>query len=187
MQFSELKLSESLLRAVADLGFTHPTPIQAEAIPAILTGRDVIGSARTGTVIIRAASQAVSKQNSIPTAPNTIDSGGLAPATLSSIRAPIGQIPAATAHIIPRPRRLSGAAPLIWLGLTSANNVGNSSRWLISSPASGPVDASLAGARLAETADMISSTASHEPRTAPDRFHTGIVKPSMTTRPAPDR
>ena len=49
MEFSELNLNESILRAVADIGFKHPTPIQAEAIPAILTGRDIIGCARTGT------------------------------------------------------------------------------------------------------------------------------------------
>ena len=49
MEFPELKLNESLLRAVADRGFKHPTPIQIAAIPAILTGRDIIGCARTGT------------------------------------------------------------------------------------------------------------------------------------------
>lgn len=49
MEFSELNLNESILRAVADAGFKKPTPIQAEAIPAIQTGRDLIGCARTGT------------------------------------------------------------------------------------------------------------------------------------------
>ncbi len=49
MDFSELNLNESILRAVADVGFKQPTPIQAKAIPAILTGRDIIGCARTGT------------------------------------------------------------------------------------------------------------------------------------------
>jgi ATP-dependent RNA helicase RhlE len=49
MQFSELQLSEPVLRAVDEAGFSEPTPIQAEAIPAILTGRDIIGCARTGT------------------------------------------------------------------------------------------------------------------------------------------
>ncbi|NNJ71075.1 MAG: DEAD/DEAH box helicase, partial [Kiritimatiellales bacterium] len=49
MQFSDLNLSESILRAVNDAGFSKPTPIQAEAIPAIQTGRDLIGCARTGT------------------------------------------------------------------------------------------------------------------------------------------
>ncbi|KAB7728401.1 DEAD/DEAH box helicase [Rudanella paleaurantiibacter] len=47
--FAQLNLSEEVLRAVTDMGFTSPSPIQAEAIPAIMTGRDVIGQAQTGT------------------------------------------------------------------------------------------------------------------------------------------
>jgi len=38
-----------LVRAVADEGYEHPTPIQLEAIPLALAGRDLIGSAQTGT------------------------------------------------------------------------------------------------------------------------------------------
>jgi ATP-dependent RNA helicase RhlE len=49
MKFSELSLSDSILRAIADAGFEKPTPIQIAAIPAIRTGRDIIGCARTGT------------------------------------------------------------------------------------------------------------------------------------------
>ena len=49
MKFSELNLSDSILRAIADAGFEKPTPIQIAAIPAIRTGRDIIGCARTGT------------------------------------------------------------------------------------------------------------------------------------------
>jgi ATP-dependent RNA helicase RhlE len=49
MKFSDLALSEPILRAVEEAGFTNPTPIQAEAIPAILSGRDILGCARTGT------------------------------------------------------------------------------------------------------------------------------------------
>lgn len=47
--FSELELDESLLDALQEKGFTRPTAIQAEAIPAALEGRDVLGSAPTGT------------------------------------------------------------------------------------------------------------------------------------------
>jgi ATP-dependent RNA helicase RhlE len=47
--FEELGLRPELLRAVADSGYTHPTPIQAQAIPVILDGRDVMGGAQTGT------------------------------------------------------------------------------------------------------------------------------------------
>ncbi len=49
MSFSTLNLHASLSRALGDLGFEKPTPIQAEAIPAGLTGRDVLASAKTGS------------------------------------------------------------------------------------------------------------------------------------------
>lgn len=47
--FSELKLSEPIQRAVAESGYTSPTPIQAQAIPHLLEGRDLLGCAQTGT------------------------------------------------------------------------------------------------------------------------------------------
>jgi len=47
--FSSLKLRPELLEAVAHLGFTEMTPIQAKALPPMLSGRDVIGHARTGS------------------------------------------------------------------------------------------------------------------------------------------
>lgn len=49
MQFSELGLSEQLLLTVAEQGYETPTPIQAQAIPHILAGRDVLAGAQTGT------------------------------------------------------------------------------------------------------------------------------------------
>jgi ATP-dependent RNA helicase RhlE len=49
MQFSDLKLIDPLLRAVRAEGYDEPTPIQAQAIPHILTGKDLIGCAQTGT------------------------------------------------------------------------------------------------------------------------------------------
>ncbi len=47
--FSDLGLSEPLLRAIDEMGYKHPTPIQAQAIPYVLMGRDVLGVAQTGT------------------------------------------------------------------------------------------------------------------------------------------
>ena len=47
--FADLDISDELLRAITDMGFVSPSPIQAEAIPPILAGRDVIGQAQTGT------------------------------------------------------------------------------------------------------------------------------------------
>ncbi len=49
MSFDSLGLSADLLRAVADKGYREPTPIQLQAIPAILEGRDLMASAQTGT------------------------------------------------------------------------------------------------------------------------------------------
>ncbi len=47
--FAELGLSDVLLRAIAEKGYVHPTPIQEQAIPIVLQGRDVLGCAQTGT------------------------------------------------------------------------------------------------------------------------------------------
>ena len=49
MPFTKLGLSGALLRAVADQGYTVPTPIQAQAIPAVLAGGDLLAGAQTGT------------------------------------------------------------------------------------------------------------------------------------------
>jgi superfamily II DNA/RNA helicase len=49
MTFADLGLSDQLLRAVEDSGYTEPTPIQRGAIPAVLMGKDLIGIAQTGT------------------------------------------------------------------------------------------------------------------------------------------
>lgn len=49
MSFSDLGLAPALVQAAADLGFARPTPIQQEAIPSILAGRDLLATARTGT------------------------------------------------------------------------------------------------------------------------------------------
>jgi superfamily II DNA/RNA helicase len=47
--FADLGLSEAVLRAIAEMGYRHPTPIQEQAIPIVLMGRDVLGTAQTGT------------------------------------------------------------------------------------------------------------------------------------------
>ena len=49
MSFEELKLNAVILKAIADTGYTEPTPIQAQAIPEILAGHDLMASAQTGT------------------------------------------------------------------------------------------------------------------------------------------
>jgi superfamily II DNA/RNA helicase len=49
MSFADLGLSDELLRAVEESGYTDPTPIQRQAVPSVLMGRDLIGIAQTGT------------------------------------------------------------------------------------------------------------------------------------------
>src|SRR3977135_2192426 len=47
--FDSLGLSADLVRAGAEQGYTEPTPIQSQAIPIVLSGRDLLGAAQTGT------------------------------------------------------------------------------------------------------------------------------------------
>jgi ATP-dependent RNA helicase DeaD len=47
--FADLGLSETTLQALRDVGYEKPSPIQEQAIPPLLQGRDVIGQAQTGT------------------------------------------------------------------------------------------------------------------------------------------
>ena len=49
MKFADLGLSETVLNAIDDAGYVNPTPIQEEAIPTVLMGRDILGCAQTGT------------------------------------------------------------------------------------------------------------------------------------------
>ncbi|MBA5606377.1 DEAD/DEAH box helicase [Duganella sp. FT3S] len=49
MSFSKLGLSDAIVRAVTETGYTTPTPIQAQAIPAVLNGGDLLAGAQTGT------------------------------------------------------------------------------------------------------------------------------------------
>ena len=49
MEFQELNINKPLLNAIADMGFNQPTPIQEKAFPVIMSGRDLVGIAQTGT------------------------------------------------------------------------------------------------------------------------------------------
>ena len=49
MKFTDLGLSPKILKAIADKGYETPSPIQADAIPAVLKGFDVMAAAQTGT------------------------------------------------------------------------------------------------------------------------------------------
>ena len=47
--FASLGLNPVILSAITEAGYTHPTPIQAEAIPMVMAGHDMMASAQTGT------------------------------------------------------------------------------------------------------------------------------------------
>ena len=47
--FTDFKINNMLLRALSDLGFDTPTPIQQQAFPVVMSGTDVVGIAQTGT------------------------------------------------------------------------------------------------------------------------------------------
>lgn len=49
MTFNELNIAEPVLRALGEKGYETPTPIQEQAIPVLMVGRDIFGIARTGT------------------------------------------------------------------------------------------------------------------------------------------
>ena len=49
MNFEELNLAPAIMQAVRELGYDTPTPIQAQAIPAVLAGQDLLAGAQTGT------------------------------------------------------------------------------------------------------------------------------------------
>ena len=49
MRFQDLKIEEAILKAIREIGYEEPTPIQEQAIPAVLAGRDLLGCAQTGT------------------------------------------------------------------------------------------------------------------------------------------
>ena len=52
MNFEELKLAPAILKAVLEQGYETPTPIQAQAIPAVLEGHDLLAGAQTGWLVM---------------------------------------------------------------------------------------------------------------------------------------
>ena len=62
MSFDSLGLNPEILRAIAEQGYVEPTPIQQQAIPAVLQGRDLMASAQTGTGLYPAAVRAAGKK-----------------------------------------------------------------------------------------------------------------------------
>jgi len=73
LSFAELDLAPEVLEAVRDAGYTHPTPIQQQAIPLALAGRDLIGLAQTGTG--KTAGFTLPIVHNLITSPLTIENG----------------------------------------------------------------------------------------------------------------
>ncbi|MFR4973543.1 MAG: DEAD/DEAH box helicase, partial [Butyricicoccus pullicaecorum] len=49
MRFQDLKIDDAILKAIHEIGYDQPTPIQEKAIPIVLEGHDLLGCAQTGT------------------------------------------------------------------------------------------------------------------------------------------
>ena len=75
--FADLGLSEQVLSAVADMGYTAPTPVQAASIPHALDGEDVLAAAQTGTG--KTAAFLLPTMNNLPHVPRSRARGKVAP------------------------------------------------------------------------------------------------------------
>ncbi|MBO1329088.1 DEAD/DEAH box helicase [Acetobacter suratthaniensis] len=88
--FTDLSLAPSLLRALADEGYTTPTPIQAGSIPILLQGRDLLGMAQTGTG--KTASFALPLLHRLAETPRQAPAGGARVLVLAPTRELVSQI-----------------------------------------------------------------------------------------------
>ena len=88
MSFSKLGLSEELVRAVTEHGYTQPTPIQTQAIPAVLAGGDLLAGAQTGTGKTAGFVLPILQRLSTPHAPLASAAGAAAPA-VKQFRKPV--------------------------------------------------------------------------------------------------
>ncbi len=90
MSFADLSLAPALLRALAEAGYASPTPIQAQAIPMLLEGRDVLGLAQTGTG--KTAAFALPLLHRLALAPRPAPKGGARVLVLAPTRELVSQI-----------------------------------------------------------------------------------------------
>ncbi|MEP0324463.1 DEAD/DEAH box helicase [Bauldia litoralis] len=90
MSFNALGLAEPISRALSEAGYTTPTPIQAQAIPVVLSGRDLIGIAQTGTG--KTAAFALPILNKLAAAPKPLTPKSARVLVLSPTRELSGQI-----------------------------------------------------------------------------------------------
>ncbi|HEX2844520.1 MAG TPA: DEAD/DEAH box helicase, partial [Candidatus Limnocylindria bacterium] len=114
MSFTELGLSPELLRAVADQGYTEPTPVQRESIPHVLAGRDLLAAAQTGTG--KTAAFVLPILQRLSTTPSTHDSPGIRVLVLTPTRELAVQIEESVktygAHLPIRSAIIYGGVPM---------------------------------------------------------------------------
>ncbi len=92
MTFADLALAPALLQALAEQGYTHPTPIQAQSIPMLLEGRDMLGMAQTGTG--KTAAFALPLLHRMAADPRPAPAGGARVLVLAPTRELVSQIAA---------------------------------------------------------------------------------------------
>ncbi|MBB2156876.1 DEAD/DEAH box helicase [Gluconacetobacter diazotrophicus] len=90
MTFADLSLAPTLLRALAEEGYANPTPIQAQSIPMLLEGRDLLGMAQTGTG--KTAAFALPLLHRLAMAPRPAPKGGARVLVLAPTRELVSQI-----------------------------------------------------------------------------------------------
>lgn len=90
MTFADLSLMEPLLLALAEAGYVSPTPIQAQSIPLLLEGRDLLGLAQTGTG--KTASFALPLLHRLAANPRPAPKGGARILVLAPTRELVSQI-----------------------------------------------------------------------------------------------
>ncbi|MBM9402006.1 DEAD/DEAH box helicase [Gluconacetobacter azotocaptans] len=90
MTFADLSLAPTLLRALAEEGYATPTPIQAQSIPMLLEGRDLLGMAQTGTG--KTAAFALPLLHRLAAAPRPVPKGGARVLVLAPTRELVSQI-----------------------------------------------------------------------------------------------
>ena len=107
MPFASLGLSSALVHAAGQLGFSTPTPIQAEAIPAILQGADLLGAAQTGSGKTAAFALPLLQQlqRSTPDKPRRVRALVLVPTR--ELAAQVGEVLRSLAQHLPQPPKVA--------------------------------------------------------------------------------
>ena len=118
MPFASLGLSSALVHAAGQLGFSTPTPIQAEAIPAILQGADLLGAAQTGSGKTAAFALPLLQQlqRSTPDKPRRVRALVLVPTR--ELAAQVGEVLRSLAQHLPQPQPQPPKVAIVFGGVS---------------------------------------------------------------------